>query len=120
MNSFRYKCSTPQKQPAATVAFAAPSGNKIGLPPPFEFTPRAADELKGRNRREMKGGIADAMGIARMQVKRKRLVKGDVILLVFGFTQAMGSMIQLYRSSSVFDRNPWIVFVVYIFGEFCR
>lgn len=27
---FLYRCSTPQKQPAATVAFCAPSGTDMG------------------------------------------------------------------------------------------
>ena len=54
-------CSTPQKHPAATVALAAPSGLWIGPPPPAAFTPRLVAELKGRNRREMKDGIVDAI-----------------------------------------------------------
>ena len=53
-------CSTPQKQPAATVAFCAPSGMMIA-PPDAGLRPRLVLEEKGRKRREMNVGIVAAM-----------------------------------------------------------
>jgi hypothetical protein len=56
-------CSTPQKHPAAIVAFCAPSGTAIedsGL------RPRRVVVVKGRMRRDMKVGIVKAIRKTRM------------------------------------------------------
>jgi hypothetical protein len=63
-------CSTPQKQPAATVALAAPSGTDTGPP---GLRPRLVELLKGRMSREMKDGNADAMaGYLAMRIAREK------------------------------------------------
>jgi hypothetical protein len=59
-------CSTPQKQPAAMVAFAEPSGLEMG---PTGVMERELLELKGRRRREMNEGMVVAI---RMVMARKR------------------------------------------------
>jgi hypothetical protein len=64
-------CSTPQKQPAATVALAADGG--IGRPVPVAWRPRAVDWLKGRRRRETKDGI---MALVLVEVKVVRSMAG--------------------------------------------
>jgi hypothetical protein len=67
-------CSTPQKHPAATVALAAPSGVVIVLAP-SGFNPSLVEVEKGRNRREMNVGIAEAMRsikIPRSKVRGRR------------------------------------------------
>ena len=51
-------CSTPQKQPAATVAFCAPSGKEIE---DSGFRERRVVVVKGRMRRLMKVGIVKAI-----------------------------------------------------------
>jgi hypothetical protein len=51
-------CSTPQKQPAATVNFCAPSGMLMDPP---SATPTRVLEENGRNRRDMNVGIVAAM-----------------------------------------------------------
>jgi hypothetical protein len=79
---FRYRCSTPQKHPAATVALAEPSGLRIELPLSAAFKPRLDAELKGRTRREMKDGIVDAMRIADMAVMSMRSGGSNAILQV--------------------------------------
>lgn len=65
-------CSTPQKHPAAMVAFCAPSGEAIE---DSGFRPSRVVVVKGRVRREMKLGIVKAMRKARMARKRVRSVK---------------------------------------------
>jgi hypothetical protein len=62
-NSRRKRCSTPQKQPAATVARAAPSGTERGVAVLLAFRPRLVEELKGRTRREMNEGMVKAMRV---------------------------------------------------------
>jgi len=73
LNSFRNICSTPQKQPAATVAFAAPSG-MLMLPPAPGLRPMLVLEEKGRRMRDMKLGIVVAMRRRAMEIIR---VLGD-------------------------------------------
>jgi hypothetical protein len=58
VNSFRNMCSTPQKHPAATVAFCAPSGKEIE---DSGFRERRVVVEKGRMRRLMKVGIVKAI-----------------------------------------------------------
>jgi hypothetical protein len=66
-------CSTPQKQPAATVALAAFSGVWAApLAPPGPRL-RLVLELKGRKRREMKEGMLEAIVRKR---RRRRLSRG--------------------------------------------
>lgn len=48
LNSFLNICSTPQKQPAAIVAFSAPAGEDIG---PTAVIPRDVEVVNGRRRR---------------------------------------------------------------------
>lgn len=58
-------CSTPQKQPAATVALCAPSGiaaADVPLPTPFSgATPSLVVDVKGRVRRARKPGMVEVM-----------------------------------------------------------
>jgi len=62
-------CSTPQKQPAATVALAAPSG-LLRDADDCGFRPRLVDVVKGRKSREMKEGIVVAMRMVAMRRRR--------------------------------------------------
>jgi hypothetical protein len=68
-NVWRYMCSTPQKQPAATVAFWAPSGRVIEAA-------IGADE-NGRVRREKN----EVIRRTRDEAKRMDLVVGMVELV---------------------------------------
>jgi hypothetical protein len=61
-------CSTPQKHPAAIVAFCAPSGEVIE---DSEFRARRVVVVKGRSMRLMKVGIVKAM--RKMRVLRRRV-----------------------------------------------
>ena len=63
-------CSTPQKQPAATVHFAAPSGCEI-VDDVSEDSPSRVDVVKGRMSREMKVGIVAAMRRSRRETGMK-------------------------------------------------
>jgi hypothetical protein len=63
-------CSTPQKHPAAIVAFCAPSGEVIE---DSAFRPRRVVVVKGRMMRLMKVGIVKA--IRKMKALR-RTVRG--------------------------------------------
>jgi len=63
-------CSTPQKHPAAIVAFCAPSGEAIE---DSGFRLRRVVVVKGRVRREMKLGIVKAIRKTRMA---RRSVRG--------------------------------------------
>lgn len=67
-------CSTPQKHPAAIVAFCAPSGRAMLVEPPDSGVKRIVVDEKGRVRR----CSIDAMVGMVMIVKRKRrnLVRG--------------------------------------------
>lgn len=64
-------CSTPQKQPAATVAFSVPSGTETAPVP--SGPKRMVDEVKGRERRAkrefMIGGVAIAIAMRRISVR---------------------------------------------------
>ena len=64
-------CSTPQKHPAAIVAFSAPSGEEI----PSGLRERRVVLVKGRIMRDMKEGIVKAIMKTRMEMKRVRGVR---------------------------------------------
>lgn len=53
-------CSTPQKQPAATVAFCAPSG-MAAAPFSADEMPSEVAVVKGRVSRAMKPGMAEVI-----------------------------------------------------------
>jgi hypothetical protein len=65
-------CSTPQKHPAAMVAFCAPSGMAIE---DSGFRPRRVVVVKGRMRRDMKVGIMKAIRQTKMPRRRARGVR---------------------------------------------
>ena len=67
-------CSTPQKHPAATVAFAEPSG-ALTEAAPSGLRPNRVEVLKGRKRRDMKVGIEAAMRRIRTVVSTVRGVR---------------------------------------------
>jgi len=80
LNSLRYMCSTPQKQPAAMVAFSAPSGIEIealesGL------RRREVEVVKGRMRRVRKVGMVAAMRRMVMVMRRVRGVRGRLAVV---------------------------------------
>ena len=64
-NCLRYMCSTPQKQPAAMVAFSAPSGIEAAAAAPLEpeETLIFVDVVKGRRRRERNDGPKDMVDV---------------------------------------------------------
>jgi hypothetical protein len=63
-------CSTPQKHPAATVAFSVPSGTETAPGP--SGPKRMVDDVKGRDRRAkrefMIGGVRIATAMRMMSV----------------------------------------------------
>lgn len=63
-------CSTPQKQPAATVAFSVPSGTDTAPGP--SGPKRMVDDVKGRDRRAksefMMGGVMIATAMRTISV----------------------------------------------------
>jgi hypothetical protein len=63
-------CSTPQKQPAATVAFSVPSGTETAPGP--SGPKRMVDDVKGRDRRAksefMIGGVRIATAMRMISV----------------------------------------------------
>jgi hypothetical protein len=69
-------CSTPQKHPAAIVAFCAPSGEAIE---DSGFKPRRVVVVKGRIRRDMKVGIVKAIRKTRMARRRVRGVRDGML-----------------------------------------
>lgn len=77
-NCFRKRCSTPQKQPAATVHFSVAVVASVadveaifvlGL---SEERFIRADEVKGRSRRVRKLGAEEAMSMMRSGRRRKK------------------------------------------------
>jgi hypothetical protein len=73
-------CSTPQKHPAATVAFALPAGADMG---PGLVRPREVLVEKGRKRREMKVGIVTAIRIVREAMRMRRLGENVVEVALY-------------------------------------
>jgi hypothetical protein len=69
-------CSTPQKHPAAIVAFCAPSGEAID---DSGFRPRRVVVVKGRIKRDMKVGIVKAMRKTRMARRRMRGARDGIL-----------------------------------------
>lgn len=65
-------CSTPQKHPAAMVAFCAPSGEVIE---DSGFKARRVVVVKGRMRRLRKAGIVKAIRKTRVLMRRVRGVR---------------------------------------------
>lgn len=72
-------CSTPQKQPAATVALCAPSGMaaaEVAAPAPFSaVTPSLAVLVKGLVSRARKPGMLDVIAAAAARRARKVAVR---------------------------------------------
>ena len=75
-NVLRNKCSTPQKQPAATVHFCALAG-KSAVERPSGLRDMRAEDVKGRKRRVRKLGIVEAM--TRMRMAKKKVSRGFVL-----------------------------------------
>ena len=73
LKSLRYMCSTPQKQPAAMVAFSAPSGLEIEAEA-SGFKRREVEVVKGRMSRVRKFGMVAAM---RRMIVVTRRVRGE-------------------------------------------
>ena len=73
-------CSTPQKQPAAMVAFSAPSGLEIEADA-SGFRRREVDVEKGRMSRVMKLGIMAAMRRMDMVARRVRGERGRLAVV---------------------------------------
>lgn len=67
---FRNKCSTPQKQPAATMHTFDASGMLWVIDVLSGFRLRRVEEVKGRMSRARKLGIAPAMRMMRMETAR--------------------------------------------------
>lgn len=67
-------CSTPQKQPAATVAFCEPSG--VAVPEPSGPNRIGAEE-KGRIRRERNEGMA-AIAMRMIRIENRVRMLTDV------------------------------------------
>ena len=77
---FRKRCSTPQKQPAATVHFCAFSGMFWAADVPVGFKDRPVEVVKGRRRRLRKLGIAvKAMSIVKERNMRERGVSSRIL-----------------------------------------
>lgn len=71
-NVLRKRCSTPQKQPAATVHFCALAG-KSAVERPSGLRDMRVEVVKGRKRRVRKLGIVEAM--MRARTERMRVVR---------------------------------------------
>ena len=70
----RNKCSTPQKQPAATVAFCALGGKEVCLAERDSGCAASEDDVvNGRKRRARKDGMPEKMGLKVMIGSRKAI-----------------------------------------------
>jgi hypothetical protein len=75
-------CSTPQKQPAAMVAFSAPSGEEIEALL-SGFRRRLVEVVKGRMRRVRKVGMVAAMRTMVMVMRRVRGERGRLAVVLW-------------------------------------
>ncbi len=86
MKSFRNMCSTPQKQPAAIVAFSAPSGTDIVVAPPDSGVSRRVLEVNGRVKRaKMEDMVGRVMIVNR---KMRSLVSGFSLMVANRYVKA--------------------------------